>query len=789
VNAIAGRPAPSEGSLSALCRHCGQPAPAGREFCCHGCEAAYDTIQQMGLGQYYQTRTLDPTQRAPRPDVEERLDLAAFAHARKDGGTELELTIDGIQCGACVWLIEQVLGREPSVIEGRVNLTSGRLRLAWRGDMAEGARLVSEVERLGYRLVPYRAEQAQAELDRVQRELIRCLGVAGFAAGNVMLLSIGIWFGLSQGMGPATRDLMHWVSALIALPAVAYAGRPFFHSAWSALRHGRTNMDVPISLGVILVSGMSLVETMRGGEHAYFDSACALLFFLLIGRALDHRARGQARATAERLLALRGAEVSVRLPDGTIERRAPERVAPGSEIVVGMGERIGVDGALIEGETTLDTSLVTGESLPEPASLGKQVFAGMVNLGAPIVVRATATGGDTLLAEMARLIDSAESRRGRFVVLADRVARRYAPVVHIAALATFLAWHFIGGMAAGPALLIACSVLIVTCPCALALAVPAAQVIASGELMRRGTLLKSPTALERLGRVDTVVFDKTGTLSAPELALRDVADPAALKIAASLAAHSRHPLARALCAAAGPVAAASFVVEHPGQGLSAAVDGGEIRLGSESFCGVPAAADGLPGMVLARPGEPAVRFAFAETMRPDAAQTVAALKRQGMTVILASGDRDLPVSRAAAALGIEEWHARCCPAEKMALVEQLRAQGRRVLMVGDGLNDGPCLAAADVSMSPASAADISQNVADLVFQGRNLAPVAAALTLARRTERAMRQNLGLALAYNLLAAPAAMAGCVTPWLAAAAMSSSSLLVMANSLRLRAGARA
>ena len=780
MTALIGRPAPAAAVAAPPCRHCGLPAPEGQAFCCHGCAAAFETIQQMGLGQYYTARELDPGQRAPRPEGERRDDLSAFVHTRADGSNDLELTIDGVQCGACVWLIEQVLGREGSVVSGRVNLTSGRLRLIWRGDLAEGARLVEDVERLGYRLVPYRAAAGQIEVDRIERDLIRALAVAGFAAGNVMLMSIGIWAGLDQGMGPATRELMHWVSALIALPAVAYAGRPFFNSAIAALRHRRTNMDVPISIGVLLVSGMSLVETMRGGAHTYYDSAVTLLFFLLIGRLLDHRARGQARATAERLLSLRGADVSVRLEDGTIERRAPERVQPGDEVVVAMGERIGVDGALYEGETTLDTSVVTGESLPEPARVGSKVFAGMVNLGAPIVVRATATGADTLLAEMARLIDSAESRRGRFVVIADRVARRYAPVVHITALITFLVWHFGLGMANGDALLIACSVLIVTCPCALALAVPTAQVIASGTLMQRGTLLKSPTALERLAQVDAVVFDKTGTLTAPDLALQGDHTQADLSLAASIALHSRHPLARALCAAAGPVVAAGGVVEHPGQGLSQ----GEIRLGSEAFCGISGRDDGLPGLWLCRPGAPPIRFAFNEALRPDAAATVAELQRMKIDVILASGDRETPVARTAQALGITAFHARCRPEAKMALVESLRAEGRHVMMVGDGLNDGPCLAAADVSMSPSNAADISQNVADLVFQGRNLAPVSLALRVARRAERIMRQNLALALFYNLFVVPVAMLGYLTPWLAAAAMSSSSLLVMGNSLRLR-----
>ncbi len=315
--------------------------------------------------------------------------------------------------------------------------------------------------------------------------------------------------------------LLHWVSALIAMPAVAYAGRPFFGSAFAALRQGRTNMDVPISIGVLLVTGMSLVQTIQRGPDTYFDSAVTLLFFLLIGRVLDHRARGRARATAEQLLTLRMTDVAVLEPDGTVRRRGQEQVAEGDRILVASGERIGVDGVVESGAASLDASLVTGESLPVAAEPGAAVFAGSLNLGATLTVRATATGGSTLLAECVRLIEAAETRRGRFVVLTDRVARRYAPTVHVCALGTFLWWFFVAGVPAGQALLTATSVLIITCPCALALAVPAVQVIATGRLFRGGMLLKSPTALERLADVDTVVFDKTGTLTEPLLALAE----------------------------------------------------------------------------------------------------------------------------------------------------------------------------------------------------------------------------------------------------------------------------
>ncbi len=808
----AGSPAaPPDASQAAVCAHCGLPAPPGHRFCCPGCAAAFDTIQGLGLGRYYRQRLLDPSRRAPRPETGERQDLARHIATRGDGTCELSLAVDGLQCGACVWLIESVLAREPDLLTGRVNMTTRRLKLAWRGGAERAEALVRAVESLGYRLVPYDPAALAAAQDETGRALMRALAVAGFAAGNVMLISIGLWAGDSTGllrdMGPATRDLLHWVSALIALPAIAYAGRPFFTSAIAALRRFRTNMDVPISLGVILVAGISLAQTYASGEHTYFDSAITLLFFLLVGRVLDHRARGQARATAEQLLTLRATDVAVLQSDGRTVRRPQQSVAPGERVLVTSGERIGVDGTVETGESSLDASLVTGESLPVPAAPGTAVFAGTLNLGAPLTVRATKAGGATLLAECVRLIEAAEARRGRFVVLADRVARRYAPAVHLSALVTFVWWFFVAGVGTGQALLTASAVLIVTCPCAVALAVPAVQVIATSGLFRTGTLLKSPTALERLAEVDTAVFDKTGTLTEPVLALDTSAvDRDALAVAASLAANSRHPLARALVAAAGPVAAADGVVEHQGLGLEA--DG--VRLGSRVFCGVAGgeetegagsekghslprgeggSAGAAPELWLTRPGHPPQRFAFTETLRADAVATLAQLRRMGLKLRLLSGDRPGSVAAIATALGIDDWQAECTPVQKVAAIEALRESGRHVLMVGDGLNDSPSLAAATVSASPATAADLSQTVADVVFQGGNLAPVALALSTARRARAVMRQNLMLSIGYNTLMVPLAMAGFVTPWLAAAAMSSSSLLVIANSFRLKGKARA
>ena len=716
-----------------------------------------------------------------RPATEPDRDAVAFVRRDADGDVcRLGLMVEGINCGGCVRRIEGALERFEDVVEARVNLTTRRLALVWRGGPERAGTLVDAVRALGYRVVPFDPGRLADTNAQAEQELLRCLAVAGFAAGNVMLLSIGVWAGHAQGMGEATRTLMHWVSALIAMPAVAYAGRPFFRSALRALAHGRTNMDVPISVGVLLATGVSLAETMRGGPHAYFDSGVTLLFFLLIGRYLDLRARGRARTAAERLLALGTAPITVLDDDGKPTRRPPESVLPGTTVLVAPGERIAVDGEVLAGRSDLDASLITGESLPAAVGPGERAFAGTVNLSAPLRLRVLASGDDTLLAEIVRLMEAAEQRRSRFVGLADRVGRAYAPAVHALALLAFLFWVLVGGAGVYEALLIAVAVLIVTCPCALGLAVPAVQIIACGRLMRRGILLKSASALERLAVADTVVFDKTGTLTLGRPRLQPGPyEPDTLRHAASLAGASRHPLARALVAAAPPGPVADDVAEVPGRGLIA----GETRLGSRVFVGIAedAACAGAE-LWLAEPNRAPVRFTFAETLRPDAAATVAELRRRGFGVEILSGDRAVVVDEVAQALGIKARLARCTPAEKVARLQALAQDGRRVLMVGDGLNDAPALAAAHVSMSPSTAADLSQTSADAVFQGERLTAVLVAIDVARKADRLVRQNFALAFGYNLVAVPLAVAGMVTPLVAAICMSASSILVVVNALR-------
>ncbi|MDG4720553.1 MULTISPECIES: heavy metal translocating P-type ATPase metal-binding domain-containing protein [Thalassospira] len=781
----------------ALCRHCQEPvtatSPAGPDFCCSGCAGAYELLGELGLSSYYKRRAIDPKIRALRPDEDTagNVDFTELASTDDTGIHHLNLMVDGIHCAACVWLIETLLQRNETVLKARVNMTTRRLHLSWQGDKADIGTIVAPVTQMGYRLIPFDpAALEQATLSR-NKELLRCLAVAGFAAGNVMLLSVSVWAGYFQGMGGATRDLFHWLSALIALPAAAYAGMPFYRSALGAIRNRRVNMDVPISLGVILALGMSLAQTIRSEPHAYFDSAITLLFFLLIGRYLDGRARGQARSAAEHLLSLNARSITVIDEDGSRRLIAPQKAEPGMIVLTAAGERIGIDGEVIEGQSDIDTSVITGESIPVLIKPGKTVFAGTTNISAPLRIRVTATGGNTLLSEIVRLMENAEQGRAKYVAIADRVAKSYAPVVHFLSLATFVGWWLIGGLPWQDALMNAIAVLIITCPCALALAVPVVQVIATGRLLRAGILVKSATALERLTKITGVIFDKTGTLTTGKPELVTQTHPDALELAARIAANSNHPLSRALVrAASGPVMPYPNVTEQPGLGLMAQGPTGPVLLGSRAFCNIAENAD-LPSDVtgpelwFSEPGKSPARFVFRDMPRSDASQVIDTLRARGFDMTLLSGDRNSTVRQLSESLGLRDWHARMSPTDKATFVQARADKGKFDLMVGDGINDAPALACAHASMSPATAAEISQNAADIVFQGDRLGAVIEAIDVARKADRLVRQNFALSFAYNLITIPLAVSGFVTPLIAAVAMSSSSLIVIANALRLHA----
>lgn len=698
-----------------------------------------------------------------------------------------EFTLPGVRCAGCISKIEQGLSPLPGVRAARVNFTTKRVTIDHAPEMTPDA-LRAAIAGIGFEAHPVVAAAGRSD-NTESKALLKAMAVAGFAAMNVMLLSVSVWSGASG----ATRELFHWLSALIAMPTVAYAGQPFFRSAWAALRRGRTNMDVPISIGVTLATALSLFETITGGPHAYFDGAVALLFFLLVGRFLDSVMRDRARHGVEALLKETAPGGTITLPDGSHGWRRADEIEPGMRLIVCAGERLAADGVIESGATSLDLSLITGESRPERVGAGDRVVAGTLNLDAPITVQVTAAGDRTTIAEIARLMDAAGQGRSRYVRIADRAARFYAPAVHTLALASFAGW-MIAGAGWHQALMVAVAVLIITCPCALGLAVPAAQIVAAGALMKRGVLIKDGAALERLAEADSVRFDKTGTLTlgrpAPvgTLAL----EPREKPIALALARASSHPLARALAAAlqAEGVKAAEVtdLAETSGFGVEARAEGLLARLGRPDWLGL-APAEGHDGLETGFQfgGAPPRRLRFADQLRPDAPRAIAALKQLGLEAGILSGDRGEAVAPVAAVLGMPA-QTRMTPQDKLAAIERLKDGGHRVLMVGDGLNDGPALAAGHVSIAPASASDVGQTAADAVFLGDSLAPVPLAIRAARRTMRVVKENFVLAIGYNVLAVPLAIAGLVTPLIAAIAMSTSSIIVVGNALRLRNYAR-
>jgi P-type Cu2+ transporter len=691
---------------------------------------------------------------------------------------QILLSLPTIHCAGCISAVERALQNEPGVQDARVNLTLKRATV--QADTPITAEhLVQVLAGVGYEAHELDASvSALSQTDKRGRELLMRLAVAGFAMMNVMLLSVAVW----SGAADATRDMFHWISAAIALPAIAFSAQPFFINAYSALRVRRLNMDVPISLAIVLAAGLSVYETSQGGAHAYFDAALSLTFFLLAGRYLDHRTRSAARSAAQELTAL---EVPRALSaDGETVAVADLKV--GDMVRVLPGARVPVDGVVTQGASEIDRSLLTGESLPASVGVDAVLSAGEVNLTGPLLVRVVAAGQDSSLRRMADLVAMAETSRNRYTSLADRAARIYAPLVHVLALAAFLGW-FVASGDVRLALNIAVAVLIITCPCALGLAVPAVTTAASGRLFKVGMLIKSATALERLAEVDTVVFDKTGTLTMgqPELANLDEQATGDLSVALALAKGSAHPLARSLARAASAAGATpadlSDIREVPGHGIQALWQGQTVRLGRAAWLSArPVAATATYLQIGA---QTPVAFTFNDALRDGAEQAVKDLHSAGMDVILLSGDAPAAVADIAARVGIQAWDADMLPADKAARIADLAKAGRRVLMVGDGLNDTAALAGSHVSMSPASALEAARVVSDIVLLGGSLAPIGEAIDVARAATRRIKENFSIAVVYNAIAVPIALAGLATPLAAALAMSGSSISVSLNSLRL------
>ncbi|MCR8826714.1 heavy metal translocating P-type ATPase [Pseudosulfitobacter koreensis] len=700
--------------------------------------------------------------------------LAERVAAPRVAQPDIILSLPTIHCAGCIAGVERSLRTLPGVKAARVNLSLKRVNV--QTETLTDAQLVTRLRDAGFEAHPLDRSVLDTGKDAEGQRLLVKLAVAGFAMMNVMLFSVAIWSGASD----STRELFHMISAAISLPAVLFCGQPFFANAWSALRVRRLNMDVPISLAILLAAGMSLYEVLNHGHHAYFDAALSLTFFLLVGRYLDHRSRRAAHSAARDLAALE-VHSALRLTKDSAQSVPVSDLRVGDLVLIPTGVRVPVDGTLISLEATTDRAFLTGESAAVRSLMGAEVQAGEINLGAPFKVQATAVGADTTLRRVAAMVEMAENSRNSYTALADRAAAIYAPAVHLLALFAFIGWAVIGGDIR-QALNVAVAVLIITCPCALGLAVPAVSTAAIARLYGKGFLVKSGTALERLAETDTVMFDKTGTLTVPaSKAVADLLTPRQQAVARALAQSSTHPVSRAVLAAlpAGEPATLSGIVEVAGRGVEGLGTEGLVQLGSGAWLGAEFEGPGL------RIGcAPAIALPLTETLRAGAQTAIDGLRAQGLHPGIISGDRASAVTPLADTLGVADHRSGITATEKHTQLQTLAKQGHRVMMVGDGLNDAAALAAAHASVAPSSALDAARNAADIVILNDSLADLPLLMSVARAATRLSKQNFAIAALYNVIAVPVALAGMATPLLAAIAMSVSSITVLANAMRIR-----
>lgn len=781
--------------MAGVCHHCGEPLPQSpvradvegttRDFCCEGCAAAARWILDAHLDDYYRLRSA-PGGRvdadAPALAVWDREELLS-SHAREvEGGREITVLTDGMRCAACAWLIDRALAREPGVLESTANAITGRIRIAWDPARTALSQPLARLASLGYR--PYLAtgEAREAARRRERNRDVLRIGLAGIGAMQAMMFAEALYLDTRGEMPLPTRDFFRWVTFMVSTPVVFWAGWPFIVGAWNELRGRRLGMDVLIAGSTLLAWAVSTIETVRGGVHVWYDAAVMFVFLLLVARQLEQRARAIASAQVDALARARPAFATRELADGSRESVPVDALVVGDVVRIAVGEPVPADGVLLEGEAHFEESLLTGESAAVTRHAGDPVFAGTACREHAAKIRVTGVGTGTRLAELARLVESAQAHRPALALGTERIAGWFVAGLLLAAAVVYAWWRVHEPARAFEVVL---ALLVISCPCALSLAVPAALAAAHGALARIGVLSVRPDALQRLAQATDVVFDKTGTLGDGKPHLQGVdaciavdAD-AALRIAAALERDSNHPLAAAF-ALVPDAPMASGVRAIAGRGVEGTVEGVRWRIGTAPFA---TGGDDNGAVWLGNDAGARARFTFAERERADAAQALQQLREQGLALHLASGDAAAPVARFASAMGIADPHARQSPEDKLALVRAMQDEGRVVAMVGDGLNDAPVLAGADVSLAIGDGAALAQRSADLVLSGMSLANVPAAIRIARRTRRIVRQNLAWAIGYNLLALPLAAAGMVTPWLAALGMALSSLAVTANALRL------
>jgi Cu2+-exporting ATPase len=712
--------------------------------------------------------------------------LDAFTE-RHDDVRDATIYVGGMYCSACSWLIETTLGKQPGVVSAEVNPITHRLRLRFPADDTQFSSYLATLANLGYQPQPMSPEGAARPEVTEQRSALKRLLVASLGMMQVMMFAVGLYAMDFQGIDAEMQHFLRLVSFFVTTPVVFYAAKPFFTSAWRGVVARRPGMDLPVSIAVGSAYAASVYATFTRGEAVWFDSVTMFVFFLTLGRFLEMRARHRSID--------RGAALSSLLPntalriDGREQSTVPvSQLATGDTVLIRAGESIPADGTLASGSTTVDEALLTGEARPQLKAVGDELAAGSINLDNMIEMTVTTTGGDTTLGTISRLSERARYAKPAFVTLADKIASYIVVALLLVAACVATFWYFAD---VERAFVITLSVLVVTCPCALALATPAAFAAAGSRLSQLRLLVTNGNAIEALSRVTLAVFDKTGTLTEgkPHITAVFVTDNAWTEkdcrlIAAALESASTHPLASAFALPDELPAVSSQEIEV-GQGISGVIDGRRWRLGNASFVGGGLATEDSSAthVFLGVDGNAVAWFELEDELRPEAKATLASLRELGISPALVSGDNQVAVNTIAAKLGIDDVHYECTPEDKLAIIEAAQQRGERVVMIGDGINDAPVLAGADTSVAPAHGALLAQTSADVIMLGESLAPLTTAVEMSRKTMRIVRQNLAWAIVYNALALPLAAAGFVPPWLAAIGMSASSLVVVLNALRL------
>ena len=790
---------------STHCFHCAEPIPADVQLrarvgasahavCCIGCQAAVEWIATLGLQDYYRLRDTPAGRAMPvddyaawdRPQVQR---LHVRRHA--DGSGEACVLVEGLRCAACSWLIERALRDVPGVRDVGVNPAARRLRIEWSPDTISLSEILVRLARLGYVPHPINAEALDALGQREGRAALKRLVVAGLGMMQSMMYAVALYAGAFEGMNPSTRDFFRWIGLLVTTPVMVYAAPVFFVGAWREWRTRQLGMDTPVALAIGLVYLASIFETLRGGSQVYFDSASMFVFLLLSGRYLEMHARHRAADVVDALARLQPALAQRHAASGALETVGVHELETGDTVVVAAGAAIPADGVLLSANCPVDESLLTGESASRERYAGETLIAGSMARSGPIQLRVVHIGAETVLSSIVRLATRAQQQRPHWAQLGDRFAARFVAGVLTLSLATACVWLLVDPSRAFAATL---AVLVVSCPCAFALSAPTALTRAMAVLARQGVLVLKPDALEKLVRANHFVFDKTGTLTHNRLELVEVMAlsnrpvDACLRLAAQLEQANTHPIALAIRAAtaASNSAQPAALRNVAGAGVEGEIDGQVYRLGRDSFAAALGQASTIGAdddVVLADSSGTLARFTFRETLRDDAMTTLAVLRRDGATVEILSGDSLTRVAGLAARLGVADYRARMSPAAKLERLQALRGSGAIIAMVGDGVNDAPVLAGADVAIALGGGAQLAQSSADIVLAGDRLGALIDARTLALRTLRILRQNVYWAVGYNFTLIPLAAMGWISPWFAAIGMSTSSLFVILNALRI------